>query len=250
MSEGYKEKPEEKFTDPRRKDGQGLDFWATALLKQGLITQAECDDFIRKNNSKEERLEEKGLPQLEHYGLFDSAEEIREKLSSHGDKRFIIRCTSRESGAIKRLIDASLNEASEFAEALPGGFKKWKVEMKEFADTKISGTIIVDPSGKTIIETWKGPHYLNTENIPKYHAEFDPESIGVNRFRWQSPEGATDLQQYQEYAIKVLRYMFPHLKPKPGEPIYIEYGIKQNGEIYFIEANDSPVVVGRTPKID
>lgn len=240
----FLEKP---LTDPRRKDGQGFDFWADALRKQNLISEQEYKDFISQNNSKEEAMERRGVPQLRHYGLFNSVDDIREKLAPHEKERFIIRCTSRENRSIKRLIDASLDEACDFAENLPGGFEKWDVEMKEFVNTKASGTIIVEPSGKTTIETWEGPHYLNTENIPKYHAQLDPDQFHLS-FQWSSTEGANNLPEHQEYAMKALRYIFPHLRPKPNDPIYIEYAVKPDGEVYFIETNDSPLVTGRQRK--
>ena len=232
--------------DPRRKDGQGLDFWAAALLEKWLITKEQYDDFIAKNNSKEKMMEERGLPQLEHYGFFHSVSEIKEKLLSLKDQRFIIRCTSKENGDIKRLIDTGLDEACEFAEKLPGGFENWQVEMKEFVVTKVSGTIIVEPSGKAHIETWKGAHYLNTENVPRYYAEFDPDPAHFDHsYQWQASKEATDLPEIKEYAMKAISYMFPYLKPKPNEPIYIEYGVKPNGKVYFIEVNNSSVLTGK-----
>ncbi len=230
-------------TDPRRKDGMGMDFWAASQLKHGLITQEAYDDFVKKNNSKEEQMAQKGLPQVRHYGLFHSISEITEKLSSLTDGRFIIRCTSKETGDIKRLIDTDLLGAIEFAKELPGGFEKWEVEMKEFAETKAAGTIIVQPSGETTIEMWKGPHYLNTTNVTKYHGDFNPDQFH-QVFHWEDKEGDKDLPEFKSYAMEALRYFFPHLKPRPGEPVYIEYGVKSDGKLYFIEAIESAVMTG------
>ena len=243
MSEQIPSEANKIETDPRKKEGQGLDFWAKALLENGLITQQECDEFIWKNNSKEKMMEKENLPQLKHYGYFDSIEGIREKLTSIKDERFIIRCTSKETGDIKRLVNSSLDEACEFAEKLPGGMDKWKVEMKEFVETVASGTIIVEPSGRATIETWPGAHYLNTTNVKKYQAEFDPDQFH-HSYQWKAPEGDEDLPKFQEYAIRALRYIFPHLKPRPNEQIYAEYGIKPSGDVYFIEANDSRLLTG------
>ena len=238
--------PKEKSVemDPRKKDSQGLDFWAAGLLKNKLISQKEYDEFVTKNNSKEERMEEKHLPQLRHYGTFDSVEEIQESIKAKESDRFIIRCTSKKDGSIKRLLDNTLDGVCDFAEKLPGGFKDWTVEVKEFVKTKASGTIMVAPNGRTTIETWHGAHYLNTSNVPKYHAQFDPEQFHMH-YHWKAPEGAHDLVEMQEYAIHALRYFFKHLKPKEHEPIYVEYGVKENGEIYFIEANDSELLTGK-----
>ena len=77
--------------DARSKRGQGLDFWAAELLKRGLISEAVFDEFVEKNNSKEERLREAGLPQLQHYGYFASVAEIRCRLALLIGERFIIR---------------------------------------------------------------------------------------------------------------------------------------------------------------
>jgi hypothetical protein len=234
-------------TDPKRKEGQGLDFWAGSLLEQGLIDQKEYDDFVANNNSKMESMDEKGVPHLKFYGHFKSTGEIRSRLSFLNNQRFVIRCKSRESDEVRRLLDASIDKACEFAEKLPGGFEKWEVEMNEFVETKAAGTIIIEPSGKTTIETWRGPHYLNTEPVPKYYAEFDPGQFD-HHFRWTAPNNSSDLLEMQEESMKALRYFFPYLKPKLNEPMYIEYGVRPSGEIYFIETNDSPLLTGRSKK--
>jgi hypothetical protein len=230
--------------DPRRKDSQGLDFWAEGLLRNRLITRKEYEDFLRENSSKEEAMLKRNLPQLRHYGIFNSTNEIKEKIKTESGDKFIIRCTSKENGDIKRLVDANLVEVCDFADNLPGGFENWNVEVKEFTETQAAGTIIVSPSGRTSIETWHGPHYLNTTNIPKYHADFDPEQFHMH-YQWRAPEGVDDLEEIQRYAIKALRYIFRNLKPKENEPIYVEYGVKTNGEVYFIEANSSPLLTGK-----
>lgn len=233
--------------DPRQKKGMGLDFWASAMLKNGIISQKEFDEFIAKNNAKEEMMEKFGVPQLKHYGTFNSTQEIKEKLASVENQHFIIRCKSKDNEEqIMRLIDTDLDGACAFADKLPGGFEKWVVEMKEFEPNTIAaGTIIVEPSAITSVEMWKGPHYLGATNSPKYHGEFDPNQF-QHSFQWKAPEGADDLQDYQNYAIDALRYIFPHIKPRPNEPIYTEFGVRPNGEIYFIEVNDSVVVTGRS----
>lgn len=243
----YAPKAEATEMDPRRKDSQGLDFWASSLLENGLIGRTEYEDFIRKNNSKEEVMEEMQLPQLRHYGLFSSVEDIRERIRPKEDAKFIIRCTSKENGDIKRLVDATLDEACAFADKLPGGFEQWEVEMKEFVITKAAGTIIISPNGKTLIESWKGPHYLNTTNAPKYIAEFDPAQFH-QRYHWQVPNDAANPEEIEEmkgYALRALKHFFPHLKPKPNEPVYAEYGIRDSGEVYFLDANDSPLLTGK-----
>ena len=188
----------------RTKEGQGLDFWANELHKNGKITTEVLHDFITKNNNKEQLLEEKGLPQLRHYGFFKSLNEIKDKLTEYKDERFIARCVNKKSGYVKRLIDIDLDGASDFVSALEGGFKDWNVEIKEFVNTIASGTIITDSLGKTIIETWAGPHYLNGTNVTKYSAEFDPESIKKN-FVWVIPEDSDDPLQFQNDAMKALR---------------------------------------------
>ncbi len=190
-------------------------------------------------------MEKKGLPQLNHYGFFESVNQIKDTFSkSTNTERFIIRCSSKETGDIKRLIDADVAEICSFAETLPGGFEKWNVEVKEFVNTIASGTIIVEPSGRTMIETWEGPHYLNTTNVEKYHAEFDPDKYHTY-FKWGQKEQPTNVPEIKEYALKALRYFFPHLKPRINEPVYVEYGVRPNGQVYFIEANDSPLLTGK-----
>jgi len=136
-------------------------------VRQGLISQKDYNEFIMSNNAKEEQMKKRGLPQLMHYGLFSSVEDIQDKIKPKKDERFIIRCSDKATGGIKRLIDGSFDEIIHFAQELPGGFDNWNVEVKEFADTKVAGTIIITPSGKATIESWHGPHYLNTTNEPK-----------------------------------------------------------------------------------
>jgi hypothetical protein len=230
--------------DPRKKDGQGLDYWAEGLLQNNLIGRKEYEEFIEKNNSKEEIMEQIKLPQLKHYGYFSSVEEIREKIIPREGDKFIIRCKSKKTGDIKRLIDADLDEVCIFGKELPGGFDEWDVEVKEFTETIAAGTIVVSPDSKTLVEMWKGPHYLVTTNCPKYHATFDPSRFDM-RYHWDAPEGEKDLPEMQNYAIKALRYIFKNLKPRENEPIYIEYGVKSSGEVYFIEANDSTLLTGK-----
>lgn len=231
-------------TNPMEKPGEGLDFWAEQLLKENLITRNEYTDFIKSNNSKEAEMKKRGLPQLEHYGKYNSIDEIKERIHPKKDDLFIIRCLLKGTSQVKRLVNASLDQAIEFAKNLPGGFDKYEVEMKEFVKTIIAGTIIVSPAGKATIETWHGPHYLNTTNEPKYFAHFDPEQFD-RTYKWTAPEGSEDLDEMKKYAMKVISYIFPHLKPKPNEPIYLEYGVKPGGEIYFIEASDSPLLTGK-----
>lgn len=244
MEENFEGDNVNREMDPRQKENQGLDFWAKGLLENHYITQKEYEDFISKNNAKEERMRMRGLPQLKHYGYFTSVDEMRAKVTPGETEKFIIRCMSNKTGDIKRLLDASFDEACEFAETLPGGFNDWKVELKEFVNTKAAGTMIVTPLGKTDIEVWHGPHYLVTTYTPKYRAKFDPDDFDMH-FVWTSPENASDLSEMQNYAIKALRHLFPYLKPKSNEPIYAEFGIRDNGEVYFMEANDSVLLAGR-----
>lgn len=219
----------------------GLDAWAEELLNSGQISQKGYKDFIEKNNSKEAEMEARNLPQLRHYGYFSSLDEIKSKFTPSPNDRFIIRCVSKKDGEVKRLINTSFEDLYKFAENLPGGFEEWAVEIKEFIDTVAAGTIIVTPTGKTTIETWRGPHYLNTSDNQKYYGTFDPDQFSQH-FEWKSSGESEDLTEMQGYAMRAFRYLFPHLKPRPNEPLYAEYGVKSTGEIYFIEANDSTLL--------
>jgi hypothetical protein len=231
--------------NPKRKDNQGLDFWAEEMRKIGAISQKEFDDFVEQNNSKEEVMERRGVPQLGHYGFFSSVKEIKDKLESRENQRFIIRCKSKSDLSIKRLLDASLDDICKFAEDLPGGFESWDVEVKEFAPTIVSGTIIISPSGKTLIESWLGAHYLNVTNSPKCYANYDPTVPNARGFTWGSTPDAKDVPVMQQYAMKALRYLLPNLKPHENDQVYAEYAVKENGEVYFIEVNDSVLLTGR-----
>ncbi|MFA6006135.1 MAG: hypothetical protein WC764_00150 [Candidatus Paceibacterota bacterium] len=229
----------------RTKEKQGLDFWAKSLFEAGRISQEVYDDFIFQNNHKEEGMRKFGLPQLRHYGLFNSIDDIKEKLLEQKNEHFIIRCKSKEMGEVRRLIDGSLDEICKFGEELPGGFASWTVEVKEYCEPIMAGTIIVSPSGKTNIETWKGPHYLNVTDCQKFEAEFNPDAPDMH-FNWTGGEGQ-DLQDGKEYAVRALKYIFPHLKPKESNPIYTEYCVKPTGEIFFIDVNTSPILTGKRP---
>ncbi len=89
MKETAKSFPDAEM-NPRQKDSQGLDFWATSLLENNLISKREYDEFIEKNNSKEKMMEERRLPQLKHYGEFTSTEQIRKKIRPQEEEKFII----------------------------------------------------------------------------------------------------------------------------------------------------------------
>lgn len=233
--------------DPKRKDAQGLDYWAAGLLNNGLIGRKEYDNFVYQNSNKEKVMEERKLPQLAHYGTFESVTEMRERLSTLPEEaRFIARCVSKIGGEVRRLLDTDLDGACQFVSELPGGFEAWTVEVKEFVETIAAGTIIVSPAGRVDIETWKGAHYLNTTNSPKYRASFDPEAFSLS-YAWSIPEdaGNEETKFIQEYALRALRHQFPYLRPKPNESVYLEYGVKKSGEIYFIEANDSTLLTGK-----
>lgn len=210
--------------------------WAVEARDNGIISEDKLKKIIEGEASKPNRMNEMGLPQLESYGFLNSIEEIRNKIKPRKDGKFVIRCISKEDGRVERLVDISLDECCEFAGKLPGGFGKWKVEIKETAPTIASGTIVREKDGETRVESWHGPHYLS-EQSPKYIATIDP-SRGEIHFNWQSPAGATDLREMQKHAINALRYISPNLKPKTNEPIYLEYGVKRNGEIYFMDAGD------------
>lgn len=231
-------------TEPKERLGQGLGVWAEKLLESGMISKKDYDKFVLANDSKETTINGKVLPHPESYGFFNSIDEIKEKLSHLQNTSFIARCISKKDGTLQRIRNVSLDEACKFVDKLPGGFDDWAVEIKEFVETKMAGTIIVSPSGRTIIETWNGPHYLNTTNVPKCHAEFDPEKFHRS-FQWTSQEGVTDIPELQEYAMKALRYIFPNLKPQPNKPTYVEYGFRPNGEIFFIEVSESPLLTGK-----
>ncbi len=231
-------------TSSATKEGRNADAWAHKLLEQGLIGREDFEESIKKNNSKEAEMEKRKLPQLKHYGFFGSVDEIRKKIQPKEGEKFVIRCTPKDTkGERKHLLDATLTEVCAFAEnteELPGGFEKWNVEVKEFVPTISAGTIIVSPSGKTTIETWHGPHYMGAKNTPVYRADFDPDQFHMH-YEWKAPEGAQDLPKMQNYAMKAMGYVFPHLRPRANEQIYIEYGVREDGQIFFIEANDSNV---------
>jgi hypothetical protein len=229
--------------DPREKSSANIEVWAKALFDARMISSVEYNEIIQKNSSlgKQKQLEERKFPQLKTYGFFNSIQDIRDKIKPKEGDKFYIRCINKKTKEFKRVLNSSLDEICEFAENLNGESKDWEIEVREYVDTNVAGTIIVFPSGKTTIESWHGGHYLNVTDCPKYHGEFDPEQFDKS-FKWKAPKGAEDLRDIQEYAIKALRYIFPHLKPREGEPLYVEYGIKPNGEIYFIEANDSKIL--------
>ncbi|HEX7724493.1 MAG TPA: hypothetical protein VF438_02025, partial [Candidatus Paceibacterota bacterium] len=238
--------------NPRRKDSAGLDVWAEKLVMQKVITPEERDDFIRKNNSKELELKKRNLPQLRHYGFFTSIEAIRTAIHPKPDECFIIRCKSRENGEIKRLLDATLDEACAFGNELPGGFSAWIVEMKEFVTTIAAGTIEIAPSGATTIEMWRGGHYRNVTTCPKFRGRYDAEEFtdpttSRRHFVWTAPTRTIGLATMRSYAFQALRYFAPTLKPKPHNQVYVEYGVRKDGRVYFIEANDSVVLTGRDP---
>lgn len=210
--------------------------WTKEALDKGTITKSKYEAIIRGEASKQNRMKEMGLPYLKNYGFFNSVEEIKNIIKPDKDGKFIIRCVSRENGKVERLVDITLDECCEFAEKLPGGFGKWEVEIKETVPTIASGTIIREKEGETRMESWHGPHYLS-EQSPKYIATIDP-SRGEIHFDWRAPAGTTDLREMQEHAIAALRYISPNLKPKTNDPIYLEYGVKSNGEIYFMDVGD------------
>ena len=229
----------------RTKEGMGLDIWAKSLYDRGLIPFYVYDDFIRQNNAKEAAMTALGLPQLLHYGFYASLEEIAEIVPKRAVKndRLIIRCRNKETGKIKRLLDTLLGGAISFAKKLPGGFEAWKVEVKEFTKTFCAGTIIVESSGKAFVETWRGSHYRNViEGVPKLHGAYDPET---NRgFQWKRSGNLHYKSDLQRGAIQALKYVYPHLRFRKDEPIYLEYGIRPNGMVYFIEASTSPLLTG------
>ncbi len=220
-----------------------MNVWALALLNSGKISSAEYREIIEKNSSagKRKQLEDRKFPHLKTYGFFNSVQEIKDKIKPKEVDKFYVRCMNKKTHEFKRLLDSTLDEICSFVEKLDGEFSDWQVEVKEYADTKVAGTIIVFPSGKTTIESWYGGHYLNVTDCPKYHGEYDPEVFDKS-FKWKAPKDAKDLRDIQEYAMKALRYIFPHLKPKSGVPLYVEYGIKPNEEIYFIEATDAKIL--------
>lgn len=210
--------------------------WAKEALGKGIITKNKYEAIIEGESLKQDRMKEMGLPYLKNYGFFASIEEIKNKIKLDRNSKFVIRCISKENGRVERLVDINLDECCEFAEKLSGGFEKWKVEIKEAVPTVASGTIVREKDGGTRIESWHGPHYLSEKN-PKYIATIDP-GRGEIHFDWRAPAGTTDLHEMQKYAIDALRYISPNLKPKTNDPIYLEYGVKKDGEIYFMDAGD------------
>ena len=234
--------------NPREKSGQGLDYWAKELLDSKLITRPEYEYFCYVNSHKEEEIRKRGLPQLEHYGFFDNLETLSAAVDSKGEGfKFIIRC-SNQSGEVKRLIDATSSEVVEFAKSLPGGFDEWKVELKEFTETKQSGTLIVSSNGNVSMEAWFGPHYLNNTDCPKFHASFinKPASESTDldlSYKWSAPEDEREkLPEIQDSMLRVIKTFFPNVKPEEGRQIYVEYGVRPDNTIYFIEVNDSKIL--------
>lgn len=241
--------------DPRQKSGQGLDYWAKELFDARRITKKDYEHFCYANSHKEEEMRKRGLPQLEHYGFFNDVESLRKVAESvteakEGRAKFIIRCSNSE-GEVRRLIDATTDEVCDFANKLPGGFGEWKVELKEFTETIQAGTLIVSSSGNVRMESWYGPHYLNTSNCPKFHAKFNnafsqggiqQENIDLS-YKWSAPDGEEEkLPKIQDNMLRVIRTFIPKTKPGEGNPIYAEYGVRPDNSIYFIEANDSALL--------
>jgi len=222
-----------------KKSKPNFNNWAEGACEKGIISEYEFKKIIEEEASKQDRMRDWRLPQLRNYGFFSSVEEIKNKIKPDKNERYIIRCVSKESRKVERLVDVTLDKCCEFAEKLPGGFEKWLVEIKETVQTIASGTIIRESNGDTKIESWRGPHYLS-ETGPKYIATIS-SSQGEHHFTWQAPEGASDLREMQEYAMEAMKKISPNLEMIPDDlvyPVYLEYGVKEGGEIYFMDVGD------------
>lgn len=307
--------------DPKTKDGQGLDYWAWNLYDRGRISREVYDHFIYVNSHKEEEMRRRGLPQLEHYGLFENVGALEKFLSTQqSGQKFIIRCTNA-SGDVRRRLDATAQEVVEYAknlsqeamehakkriqklretieyhqclhhvldkpeiseqaldslkhelatleaeypenlpqeaidhaENLPDGFTGWKVELKEFVKTKEAGTLRISSQGDVVMESWKGPHLLVSTDWPRISCSYDTSDF-LPKYKWHISEKATtwrgrtvmkkaftdeEVKKMQDRMLRLIRKFAPHLKPQKDNQIYIEYGVRPDDSIYFIEANDS-----------
>ena len=237
--------------DPRRK--APIETYARESFRQYALTPAEYDEVIKMSNSKEERLRERGLPYLtpKRYGAFTSVEEMRSALPHDEEARFVVSCRSKNPPGVERFLDASLDEACAFVETLPDGFDNWSVKVSEFPPTQSSGTILVLPGGEVSIEAWEGPHYLGTSDVPMYTASINPTTSGGagRELMWRTPSAASNEGHIQTFALQALKYFSPidtdsegvsFLPRLPDHPVYAEYGVTPEGEIYFIDAADAP----------
>lgn len=235
--------------NPRTKDGQGLDYWAHDLYLRGKISRDIYEHFIYINSHKEAEMEKRGLPQLEHYGYFGSIEGIENFLQTQDDaQRFIIRCANGK-GDIKRKLNSTKEEVLEYARELPGGFDTWKVELKEFTETKEAGTLIIDSGGNVIMESWQGPHYFVSKGYPKITCHYSTGDF-IPRYTWNIPNGIDRHtgKMMQERMLKIIKKFAPSLRPRAREPLYLEYGIKPDNSFYAIEANDSVLLTDKFPE--
>lgn len=160
--------------------------------------------------------------------------------------RFVARCVSLSDAKIARGVDLSHGEIVSFVSNLPGGFEAWNVEIKEFVIPLTAGNIIIN-GDKVLIETWAGPHYLNTETVTKFVAKRGFEA-GVDKFNWSTNLGDKQVIEIpsQEEKIKRLalkafdlaRSVMDETKPR----MYFEFFSDKKGKILFIEAQQSDIL--------
>ena len=195
---------------------QGLDPWDQRRI-------------IEDNERSVKNARDLGLPMDRNFGSFDDlaamAAAVPEEYKSGGGL-FIIRCPPRTMGDVKRKLFATWDQVVTFVNNLPGGYKQYRLGLREVTNPDWSGTIISSKGGDSVtIELWKGKHLEMDSGSDKtsFQGFYNDSPIHPRHFVWS----ANCTNEVKGMMLNALRYFAPNLRPTRS--LFAEFSLVNNG---------------------
>ena len=234
------------------KPGRGMEDYYHEILsaKQterahgSIMSTAEIQAERHSSALKRSRLASFGLPTFGHFGIHPSRQEALASVPPEirNTTAFLVRCEpfdQHQSLKLERVLDVSWEQAVDFIDNLPAGHDKYKIEIRDFWNSDLCGTIISNGHGFTIVEIAEGNHAdMDQKDIRSITSgQFDAENIAP-WFNWS--EGSPT--EHREVALTAIRYFIPRINRLNLShlTIYAEFVYHRTYGFRFVEATTTP----------
>lgn len=193
------------------------------------LTPAERQRIIEDNEHAVDNVRRLGLPMDKDFGSFDDLIAMSAAVPEEykRDCLFIIRCPHRVKDVIERKLFVPWTEVVEFVEhALPDGYGRYKLGLREVSRPIWSGTVISSNNGgSVVIESWRGKHLeMDGGDIStSFRGIFGDDPGSPRRFVW-SDECTGEIR---ELMLGALRYLAPDLRP--CKSFFAEFSLTDKG---------------------
>jgi hypothetical protein len=211
------------------------------------LNQFERERVIEDNEHAVENTKRLNLPIDRDFGSFDGLESMAAAVPEEykRDCLFIIRCPHRTKQTIERKLFVPWSEVVRFVEQdLPGGYKQYKLGLREVSQPVWSGTVVSSKGGDSILlELWKGKHLEMDDGdaSTSFRGIFNDDPNWPRRFVWS--DGCTD--EMKDMMLTALRYLAPNLRP--DKSLFAEFSIAAEGKYLFHGVSFDPYWTERRP---